>query len=112
MKSLCLQVNRYLAFLFFTFCFQESEGEAVGEIAETSKAVKELIDSAQPHLPLPKPLALPEIKKRKQEEEEEPEAEPAKKKKLKVKSTGAVALAKHKELMQVSKKVLDAFLHS
>ena len=112
MKSICLQVNRYLALLFFTFCFQDSDGEAVGEIAETSKAFKELIDSAQPHLPLPKPLALPEFKKRKQEEEEEPEAEPGPKKKKKVKSTGAAALGKHKELMQVSKKVLYAFLHS
>ena len=111
MKSICLQVNRYLALLFFTFCFQESEGEASGEIAETPKAYKELIDAAQPHLPLPKPLALPETKKRKQEEQE-PEAEPEPKKKKKVKSTGAAALGMHKELMQVSKKVLYAFLHS
>ena len=50
-------------------------------------------------------------KKRKQEEQE-PEAEPEPKKKKKVKSTGAAALGMHKELMQVSKKVLYAFLHS
>ena len=52
-------------FVVLYFCFQDSDGEAVGEIAETSKAVKELIDSAQPHLPLPKPLALPETKEAK-----------------------------------------------
>ena len=96
---------RYLALLFFTCCFQESEGDATGEIAETQKAYEELIEEAEPHLPPQKPLALPEAKKRKREAEPEPEPEMKKKK---IKSVGAAALAKHKQMMQA--KVLDAFL--
>ena len=103
MRSICLQVNLYLDLLFFTCCFQDSDGAATGEIAETQKAYDELIEEAQSHLPPPKPLALPETKKRKHEEPE-PEPEPEKKKKKKGKGIGAAALVKHKELMQASKR--------